>query len=107
YNDQGEITNPNSPHNFEGEIDMSIFSYSDDPEALEDDIENANTSNTDTAVRYSFYNPDNQVFTFKNNAIKNSIETNATYGFNSNGKLTALLGRFAEPNIYDLWTDPD
>lgn len=115
YDDEGEIISTIPPTYFDGAIDMSVFNYGADPSQLQSDIDSANPDNmdlNDTAIRYSFYTQINEFNKYENVAIKHQFNTSTneyipvSFGFNSGNQLTVLLGRFAEPNIYDLWTDP-
>ncbi|WP_027879247.1 SpvB/TcaC N-terminal domain-containing protein [Mesoflavibacter zeaxanthinifaciens] len=115
YDDEGEIIPTIPPTYFDGAIDMSVFNYGADPNQLQNDIDSANPDDmdlNDTAIRYSFYTQVNEFNKYENVAIKHKFNTSsneyipASFGFNSGNQLTVLLGRFAEPNIYDLWTDP-
>lgn len=115
YDDEGNIISTTPPTLFDGAIDMSVFDYGANPDDLQSDIDNSNPDDMDlnnTAIRYSFYTQVNEFNKYENIAIKNkfdevnNIYISTCFGYNSNNKLTTLLGRFAEPNIYDLWTDP-
>ncbi len=54
------------------------------------------------AIRYVLYKQDNLSNEYSNRSIINS-----RYGFNNDNKLTVVLGRFGESNIYDVWVDPN
>lgn len=102
---EGELTSPetiiaNYGNNF---IDASLFNYENqniqdvDP-ALMQNPENVPTQ--ETAVRYTFYNQDNEHLRYVNEGIKTAI-----YGF-SGSLLKAKIGRFAEPKLQDIYVDP-
>lgn len=111
YNEDGEITNPDTPEIYDGPIDMAVFQQSDpdiDPEGLQNDIDEMNTSDTTAlnnidlngqAIRYTFYKQDNASNRYENKAI-----IDAVYGYN-NDTLTATVGRFGEGNLYDIYLD--
>ena len=118
YDNQGNIVNPgNVPldqlqphHNYEGAIDMSVFDYNADPNAIQNNLDNPPTSATanqaDAVIRYTLYTQDNELNQYKNEAIKYDVNNSVRYGLNLSGLLTADLGRYAEYDIYELWTDP-
>ncbi|TYC18042.1 hypothetical protein ES677_01300 [Bizionia gelidisalsuginis] len=109
YDNEGNIIYNTPSTLFDGAIDMSVFDYNANLDDLQNDIDNADPSNmdlNDTTIRYTFYTQDNETNSYKNIAIKNNADIPVKFGFNNSNQLTTLLGRFAEHNIYDLWTDP-
>jgi RHS repeat-associated protein len=106
HDNQGNITNLNNPYIYgDNPIELSEINFEAqassaqniDPNTLPDDLPAA-----DTAIRYTFYNEDNQGEKYKNESIKTAV-----YGFNTDGKLTATLGRFGEESLFNVYIDPD
>ncbi|WOI21621.1 SpvB/TcaC N-terminal domain-containing protein [Nonlabens ulvanivorans] len=104
YDNDGEITNLNSPIDFSGPIDPNVFTF---------DTNNQNNNPDDpneTAIRYTTYGADNSNQRYLNELIFNKQTTalteHASYGFNQNQLLTAKIGRFGEPDLHDVWIDP-
>ena len=109
YTDEGDQI-PGSYQVFSGPIDMSVFDYGADPDALEDDINNSDPDNVDInsiTVRYTYYGQDNPDNSYRNESIKHYLEDGVRYGYNPSSQLTFTSGRFGEYNLYDLWTDPN
>ncbi|MFL9836772.1 toxin TcdB middle/N-terminal domain-containing protein [Flavobacterium sp. ST-75] len=84
-------------------IDVSLFNYENGQGVQDVDpgMSPENLPAAETSLRYTFYSQDNQNLKYTNDAIKTAV-----YGFNANGKLTAKVGRFAEPDLYAVYVDP-
>lgn len=105
---EGEIINPSAaPYVFgDKAIDINQFNMAAkagtiqniDPNASPED---AAVQNASTALRYTFYKEETNNNRYTNEAIKTAL-----YGYNSNGKLTATIGRFGEANVKNIFIDP-
>ncbi|MDT0294909.1 toxin TcdB middle/N-terminal domain-containing protein [Mesonia ostreae] len=109
YDDDENIT---GTEYFDGIIDPDVFP---DPEELDDQSEiddlqdQINEENpedagiTESAIRYTLYEQQNNQNRYLNTGIKDAI-----YGFTAhNGQqlLTSTIGRFGEADIYDIYID--
>lgn len=103
YDNEGNIININSPEYFDDLIDMGVFTLDADADYSEPP-ENASVNDYD--LRYTLYQQKNEDNLFFNEAIKSTSTLTARYGFNSNAKLTASLGRFGEPDLYEFYITP-
>ncbi len=109
YTEEGDQI-PGTYQVFSGPIDMSVFDYGADPNAIEDDINNADPDDVDInsiTVRYTYYGQDNPDNSYRNYAIKHYLDEGVRLGYNTSNEMTFTTGRFGEYNLYDLWTDPN
>jgi hypothetical protein len=110
YDEEGNIVNPNNTpietliphHNFEDNIDLSIFDFHANPNSIEVETE----PDPNFVIRSIRYNQDNENQYFKNESVYGAEvitgdRIEASYQF-LNGKLISTLGRFAESNLHDL-----
>ncbi|WP_370031897.1 SpvB/TcaC N-terminal domain-containing protein [Flavobacterium sp. 28YEA47A] len=99
---QGNIPNLSDLTYFDGPIELNLFNetiqagngninFDQDPNEM---------SIGDNAIRYIYYDSQNQ-----NNKYASNTIVNGTYGYKDD-KLTATLGRFGEGNLYDVYIDP-
>lgn len=108
-NQEGDIVNPDvAPYVFgNNPIDIKLFDLNTNAALAKGANYNtapANNTNQTTAIRYTFYQEQNETGKYINQAIKT-----AYYGFNGpngTGFLTSVVGRFGEPNLHDIYIDP-
>src|SRR5690606_1495977 len=126
---EGEITNQNNFTDFGADTDTntnskgntSLISIAALPfdappgnyDEIDEDVDPDDIEGGPSAVRYALYTQDNLNSRYINKSIINSLDAvtedpiYAGYGFNQNNKLTSLLGRFGESNIYDVYVAPE
>ena len=102
---EGEVSYDPSVSYGNSDIDMNVFSQVDSQGAADQlnntDYEQSPSNMGNTEIRYTFYNQQNPNNKYQNTSIKDAL-----YGTNiETGKLTAVIGRFAEPSLHDLFID--